>query len=70
MKISRVETVPVDRYLFVQVHTDEGVVGLGEVGTWGFLEAADFLVEESLDREPYEFEYQSRRAYILARKPK
>jgi ubiquinone/menaquinone biosynthesis C-methylase UbiE len=35
----------------------------------GFLEAAGFLVQETLDREPYEFEYQSRRAYILARKP-
>lgn len=34
----------------------------------GFLEAAGFLVEESLDREPYDFEHPSRRAYILARK--
>jgi ubiquinone/menaquinone biosynthesis C-methylase UbiE len=35
----------------------------------GFLDLAGFLVEESVDREPYEFEYQSRRAYILVRKP-
>jgi SAM-dependent methyltransferase len=35
------------------------------------LEAADFAVEEVAEREPYpEVEYQSRRAYILARKPK
>jgi ubiquinone/menaquinone biosynthesis C-methylase UbiE len=34
-----------------------------------YLEAAGFKIEESLDREPYEFEYPSRRAYILARKP-
>ena len=33
------------------------------------LETAGFAVEETLDREPYEFEYQSRRAYILARRP-
>jgi ubiquinone/menaquinone biosynthesis C-methylase UbiE len=33
------------------------------------IEAAGFAIEESLDREPYEFEYPSRRAYILARKP-
>jgi L-alanine-DL-glutamate epimerase-like enolase superfamily enzyme len=39
MKITHVETIPVDRYLFVQVSTDSGLVGLGEAGTWGFLEA-------------------------------
>jgi galactonate dehydratase len=44
MQITRVETVPVDRYLFVQVHTDDGIVGLGEAGTWGFLEAAEQVV--------------------------
>src|SRR5579859_3293025 len=46
MRISRIETIPVDRYLFVQVHTDEGIVGLGEVGTWGFLEAAEQVVRK------------------------
>ena len=33
-----------------------------------YLQAAGFKVEESLEREPYQFEYPSRRAYILARK--
>jgi SAM-dependent methyltransferase len=35
------------------------------------IEAAGFLVEEVLEREPYapEVEYQTRRAYIFARKP-
>lgn len=33
-----------------------------------YLQTAGFKVEESLEREPYEFEYPSRRAYILARK--
>src|SRR4051812_47274712 len=45
MKITAIETIPVDRYLFVQVHTDEGIVGLGESGTWGFLEASAQVVE-------------------------
>jgi galactonate dehydratase len=44
MQITRVETLPADRYLFVQVHTDAGIVGLGEAGTWGFLEAAEQVV--------------------------
>jgi galactonate dehydratase len=44
MQITRVESVPVDRYLFVQVYTDAGIVGLGEAGTWAFLEAAEQVV--------------------------
>ena len=37
----------------------------------GYLEAAGFVVEEIIEREPYapEVEHQSRRAYVLARKP-
>ena len=36
-----------------------------------YLESAGFVVEEVVEREPYapEVEYQSRRAYIFARKP-
>jgi galactonate dehydratase len=45
MKITRIETIPVDRYLFVQVHTDAGITGLGESGAWGYLEASERVVE-------------------------
>ncbi len=45
MQITAIETIPVDRYLFVQVHTDAGLTGLGESGTWGFLEASAQAVE-------------------------
>ncbi|MBM3956943.1 MAG: galactokinase, partial [Gemmatimonadetes bacterium] len=41
MKITGVETLFLDRYLFVQVHTDAGIAGLGESGAWGFLEASE-----------------------------
>ena len=36
-----------------------------------YLTNAGFAIEDSLERDPYppEIEYQSRRAYILARKP-
>jgi galactonate dehydratase len=46
VKITRVETVPVDRYLFVRVHTDAGITGLGESGAWGYLEASEKVVEK------------------------
>jgi galactonate dehydratase len=45
MKITAIETIFVDRYLFVEVHTDAGIVGLGESGAWGFLEASAQAVE-------------------------
>jgi galactonate dehydratase len=46
MKITRVEALPIDRYLFAQIHTDEGIVGLGESGTWGYLEASQAAIEK------------------------
>ena len=44
MKIVEIETIPVDRYLFVKVHTDAGLTGLGESGAWGYLEASQAAV--------------------------
>src|ERR671930_1401658 len=46
MKITAVETVLVDRYLFVKVHTDAGIAGLGESGAWGYLEASEKAIEK------------------------
>jgi galactonate dehydratase len=46
MKITAVQTVPVDYYLFVKVHTDAGLTGLGESGAWGYLEASAQAVEK------------------------
>jgi len=40
MKITRVEPLFVDRFLFVRVETDEGISGVGESGAWGHLEAS------------------------------
>jgi galactonate dehydratase len=45
MKIVGIDTLPIDQYLFVQVRTDEGITGLGESGTWGYLEASQAAVE-------------------------
>lgn len=46
MKITAIETAPVDRYLFVKMHTDEGITGLGESGAWGYLEASERVIEK------------------------
>ena len=46
MKITRVEVLPIDRYLYVQIHTDAGIVGLGESGTHTHQEAAEAAPHE------------------------
>jgi galactonate dehydratase len=43
--ITAIDTLLIDRYLFVQVHTNAGITGLGESGAWGFLEASAAAVE-------------------------
>ncbi|MGR3638880.1 galactonate dehydratase [Alterinioella nitratireducens] len=40
MKITRVTPIFANRYLYVQIETDEGLIGTGECGAWGHLEAA------------------------------
>lgn len=46
MKITKVEPILVDRWLYVKVETDEGISGIGESGAWGFLEASAAAVRE------------------------
>ncbi len=46
MEITKVEPLLIGRYLFVEVSTDAGITGLGESGTWGYLEASQAAVEK------------------------
>ncbi len=61
MKISAVEPLAIDRYLFVQVHTDAGIVGLGESGAWGHLEASEAAMrkfgEYLVGKDPFQIEH-------------
>lgn len=45
LKITDVKPLLIGQYLFVQIHTNEGITGLGESGAWGFLEASAKAVE-------------------------
>ena len=40
MKITDVRVICANRSVFCRIETDEGISGLGESGTWGFLEAS------------------------------
>ena len=44
MKITDVQTIRAAQYLFVKVYTDEGIIGLGESGTWAYLEASEAVI--------------------------
>lgn len=44
MKITDIKTVFVDQFMYVQVYTDEGIVGLGESGAWGLIKASGEVV--------------------------
>lgn len=47
MKITEIEPILAGgRYLFVKVHTDEGLSGLGECGTWGYQEATAAVLKQ------------------------
>ena len=38
MKITSLELVPASKYLFIKLHTDEGITVIGEVGAWGYID--------------------------------
>ena len=68
MRIERVETIFVDQFLFVEITTDSGLVGLGESGAWGFHDAtagavatfAEYLVGEDPLRIEHHWQYMYR----------
>jgi ubiquinone/menaquinone biosynthesis C-methylase UbiE len=63
------ETIHPDEVLGQPVSMDWFFFQPADIGT--YLEAAGFAIVEVIEREPYppQVEYQSRRAYIFARKP-
>ena len=46
MKITEIKTRKVKHYLFVQVYTDAGIVGLGEAGNWAQLNATEAAIHK------------------------
>ena len=67
MRIKDIETIFADRFMFVRVHTDTGLTGLGESGTWGHLEASAQAVETFkrylVGRDPLRIEHHSQFMY-------
>ena len=61
MKITKVEPLLLDRFLYVRIHTDAGITGLGESGTWGQLEASAASImkygEYLIGKDPFPIEH-------------
>ncbi len=61
MRIESVTPIFVDRYLFVEIKTDTGIVGLGESGAWAFQEGTAATVtrfaEYLVGQDPLKIEH-------------
>jgi galactonate dehydratase len=61
IKILEVKPIFVGKYLYVRIETDNGIVGYGESGAWGFLEASAGAVETFreylIGKDPLRIEY-------------
>ena len=60
MKITDVKLIFAKHYLFVHVYTDEGIIGLGEAGNWGYLDATAAAIRKFssylIGRDPFRIE--------------
>ena len=67
MKITKIENLLIDRYLFVRITTDSGITGIGESGAWGFLEASHGALETFkgylLGQDPLRIEHHFQNMY-------
>jgi len=61
LKITSVRTIKIDRCLYVQVETDNGIIGVGESGAWAFLEASEAVIkifrEYLIGKDPLQIEH-------------
>ena len=72
LKITRLEYIPASKYLFLKIHTDEGITGIGEVGAWGCLDGAlgvlkkleGYLIGQDPSRIEHHWQYMYRSMYF------
>lgn len=61
MRITDIELLPASKYLFIKIHTDENVYGIGEVGAWGFLDGCvgvlNNFTKYLIGKNPFEIEH-------------
>ncbi len=67
MIIKNIKTIFVDRFMFIQIETNDGITGLGESGAWGHLEASAGAVETFkrylIGKDPLRIEHHQQYLY-------
>lgn len=67
MKITDLKLRKAKHYLFVQIYTDAGIVGLGEAGNWGYLDATAAAILKYKDyligKDPFQTEHHYQNMY-------
>jgi galactonate dehydratase len=67
MKIKEIETIFADRFMFVRIHTDTGLTGIGEAGAFMHLRASAQIVETFkrylIGKDPLRIEHHSQYMY-------
>ncbi|MEB3419294.1 mandelate racemase/muconate lactonizing enzyme family protein [Salipiger marinus] len=70
MRIESVESLLIDRYFFVRITAEDGTVGIGEGGAWGFQEATAGAVirfrDYLLGKDPLQIEHHWQYMYRWA----
>lgn len=60
MKITDVKLIYAKHYLFCHVYTDAGIIGLGEAGNWGYLDATAAAIQKFssylIGKDPFRIE--------------
>jgi len=60
VKITDIKLIYAKHYLFIHIHTDEGITGLGEAGNWGYLEATASAIQKFssylIGKDPFRIE--------------
>lgn len=60
MKITNLKIITANKYLFIKLETDKGIIGLGEAGAWGFLEAVKGVLNKFkvylIGKDPFKIE--------------
>ena len=72
MKITKMELIPASKYLFIRLHTDEGITGIGEVGAWGYLDGTvgvlkkleGYIIGQDPMRIEHHWQYMYRSMYF------
>jgi galactonate dehydratase len=70
MKIKEINTIFADRFLFLEIETNNGVTGVGESGAWGHLEASESAIKTFarylIGKDPLRIEHLTQYMYRCA----